>query len=146
MWQRIASIIRKEFIQLTRERRTMAVVLAIPIIQMSLFGYALATEGEYGVAVATKVSAELMAEGLARELVRRLQTMRRSAGFDIADYIVTYYSGEAPIQQVMVRFADYIKQETLSYQLIEGTPDAEAYTESYNINGNRLVLGVKKVS
>ncbi len=41
MWQRIASIIRKEFIQLTRERRTLIVILAIPIIQMSLFGCAL---------------------------------------------------------------------------------------------------------
>ncbi|MFA5317013.1 MAG: ABC transporter permease [Dehalococcoidales bacterium] len=44
MWQRIASIIVKEFIQLTRDRRTLAMVIIIPIIQMSLFGYALGTE------------------------------------------------------------------------------------------------------
>ncbi len=44
MWQRISSIIYKEFIQLRRDRRTLAMVIAIPIIQMSLFGYALSTD------------------------------------------------------------------------------------------------------
>jgi len=44
MWQRIISIIVKEFIQLRRDRRTMAMIVVIPIIQMSLFGYALSTD------------------------------------------------------------------------------------------------------
>ena len=44
MWQRIISIILKEFIQLRRDRRTMAMIVVIPIIQMSLFGYALSTD------------------------------------------------------------------------------------------------------
>src|SRR4030042_2841092 len=44
MWQRIISIILKEFIQLRRDRRTLAMIILIPIIQMSLFGYALSTD------------------------------------------------------------------------------------------------------
>jgi isoleucyl-tRNA synthetase len=70
--------------------------------------------------------------------------MRRSAGFDIADYITTYYQGEAYISQVMEDFADYIKQETLSCQLVCGVPGQGAFTESYKLSGHEISLGVKK--
>jgi isoleucyl-tRNA synthetase len=107
-------------------------------------GYALAVEGDYEVAMVTELSPELMAEGIAREVVRRLQTMRRSAGLDIADYIVTYYQGEASVQQVMTKFADYIKQETLSKELVLAPPPDGSYTEKYRISGCEVLLGVKK--
>ena len=107
-------------------------------------GYALAVEGDYWVAVATELSPELEAEGVAREVVRRLQTMRRSAGLDIADYIVTYYQGEAPIQQVMTKFADYIKQETLSRQLVLAPPPDGSYTEKHRVSDCEVLLGIKK--
>jgi len=77
--------------------------------------------------------------------VHRLQIMRRSAGFDIADYIVTYYQGEAYMRKVMVDFADYIKQETLSRQLIEGVPEEDVFTESYKLSGYDILLGVKRL-
>ena len=57
-------------------------------------GYATASDGGYTVAVVTEVTDELRDEGTARELVHRLQNMRRSAGFDIADRIVTWYDGD----------------------------------------------------
>ncbi|MFH0769409.1 MAG: isoleucine--tRNA ligase, partial [Chloroflexota bacterium] len=65
-----------------------------------------------GTAIDPTVTPELEAEGIAREVVHRLQTMRRSAVFDIADHIVTYYQGDAYMKQVLEEFADYIKQET----------------------------------
>ena len=108
-------------------------------------GYAIVAEGDYWVAISTELSPELVAEGVAREVVRCLQTMRRSAGFDIADYIITYYHSEATLGQVIENFADYIKQETLSRQLIEGIPEPGAYTETFNINGSRVMLGVKRL-
>jgi isoleucyl-tRNA synthetase len=92
------------------------------------------------------ITPELKAEGMAREIVRRLQTMRRSAGFDIADHIITYYQGEAFIRQVMEDFADYIKQETLSRQLIEGVPEEGAFTERYKLSGYDILLGVKRLA
>ena len=107
-------------------------------------GYAMAREGDYWVAIATGLSPELVAEGAAREIVRRLQNMRRSAGFDIANHIVTYYRAEASMGKVITQFADYIKQETLSHELIEGIPEAEVYVESYSINSSKVVLGVRK--
>ncbi|MBA7709456.1 hypothetical protein ES703_118374 [subsurface metagenome] len=106
-------------------------------------GYSVNSEGGYMVAVPTEISPELAAEGMAREIVHRLQTMRRSAGFDIADYITTYYQGEAYVRQVMEDFADYIKQETLSRELIEGTPEKGAFTESYKLGNYDILLGVK---
>jgi len=103
--------------------------------------------GVHLVAVPTEISPELQAEGLAREIVHRLQTMRRSAGFDIADYIVTYYQGDTYIKGIMEDegLADYIRQETLSRQLIEGMPGEGAFTESFKLGGYDILLGVKRL-
>jgi isoleucyl-tRNA synthetase len=109
-------------------------------------GYVSAAEGDYWVAVATELSPELEAEGISREVVRRLQTMRRSAGLDIADHIVTYYEGGDSIQLVMTKFADYIKQETLSRELISAAPPDGSYTEKFRISNNEISLGIKKTA
>jgi isoleucyl-tRNA synthetase len=110
-------------------------------------GYTVHTAGVYLVAVPTEISPELQAEGMAREIVRRLQTMRRSAGFDIADHITTYYQGDDYIREVMENktLADYIRQETLSEQLVEGVPEEGAFTESYKLGDYKLLLGVKRL-
>jgi isoleucyl-tRNA synthetase len=107
-------------------------------------GYVSAAEGDCWVAVATELSPELEAEGIAREVVRRLQTMRRSAGLDIADHIVTYYEGGDSFRLVMTKFADYIKQETLSKELISAIPPAESYTEKFRISNCEISLSIKK--
>ena len=107
-------------------------------------GYASATEGGYTVAISTELTDDLRDEGVARELVHRLQNMRRSAEFDIADYIVTFYSGEETVSAVMGRFADYIKQETLSEELVEGEPPTEAHTERQQLDGMEVLLGVMR--
>jgi len=109
-------------------------------------GYALAAEGDYCVVVATDLSPELEAEGIAREVVRRLQTMRRSAGLDIADHIVTYYDGGDSIKLVMTKFADYIKQETLSRELVLVMPPQGSYNEKHRISGHEISLGIKGVA
>jgi len=109
-------------------------------------GYVSAVEGDYCVAVATELSPELEAEGIARELVRRLQTMRRLAGLDIVDHIVTYYEGGDSIQLVMNKFADYIKQETLTRELISAVPPAGSYTEKFRISNSEISLAIKKTA
>ena len=114
------------------------------VTQNPIEGYAVASEGGYVVAVTTEVSAELTLEGLARELVHRIQNMRRSAGFDIADHIVTYYQGDAKLDEVMAAHVDYIRQETLSRQIVNGALAPEAYTEAHKVDGLEATLGVKK--
>ena len=108
-------------------------------------GYQVSLEAGYGVAIVTEITPELAAEGLARDIVHRLQTMRRSAGFDIADYITTYYQGGAYIKQVMDNFGDYIRQETLSRELIEGIADEGTFSEKYKLAGNEVTLAVTRV-
>ncbi len=108
-------------------------------------GYMVSSEGNCAVAIPTEISPELASEGMAREIVHRLQIMRRSAGFDIADYITTYYQGDDYACRVMVEFADYISQETLSHQLIEGMPGEGAFTESYKLGDHDILLGVKRL-
>ena len=108
-------------------------------------GYAVVAEAGYVVAIDTSVSAELQAEGLVRELVHRLQSMRKSAGFDIADYITTYYDGDGAVVDVVKNYSDYIKQETLSRDLVQGPPTGGAYQETHKLDGAEVVLGVSRV-
>ena len=106
----------------------------------------LASEGYVMVMLDTDITTELAAEGMAREIVRRLQMMRRSAGFEIADHIATCYQGDEYIRSVMADFTDYIKQETLSEQLVDGAPEEGAYAESFKLEGHELLIGVKKLN
>jgi isoleucyl-tRNA synthetase len=108
-------------------------------------GFCTALEAGYAVVIATDVTSELADEGLARELVHRLQTMRRNAGFDIADRIVTYYQGEEGIRRVMTSFGDYVRQETLSRELVEGKPPADAHQEEHTVDGQPVQLAVQRV-
>ena len=107
-------------------------------------GYEASSEVGYGVAIATEITPELAAEGLARDIVHRLQTMRRSAGFDIADYITTYYQGGVYIKQVMDTFGEYIRRETLSQELVEGIPGEGVFSEKYKLAGNEVMLAVTR--
>ena len=101
-------------------------------------------EGDYQVGVVTEISPELLAEGIAREIVRRLQTMRRSAGLEIADHIKTYYESGEQAQAVMRDFADYIKQETLSTEILQGSAEQPAHTEKFKLSGLEISLSIKK--
>jgi len=97
-------------------------------------------------AMYTRISPKLASEGLAREIVHRLQTMRRSRGFDIADHIITFYEGDSYVEGVMEseELAGYIRQETLSGELAKGIPD-DISKESYRLSGHEVLLGVKKL-
>jgi isoleucyl-tRNA synthetase len=110
-------------------------------------GEAQFTHGVSLVAISTEISPELAAEGMAREIVHRLQTMRRSAGFEIADSIITYYEGDDYIRGVMTDegLAGYIRQETISRELASGIPDDADFKEAFKLSGHNLRLGVKRL-
>jgi isoleucyl-tRNA synthetase len=107
-------------------------------------GYRTAAESGYAVTVPTEIGAELLDEGLAREIVHRLQTMRRDAGFDIADRIVTYYQDDPDIRRVVREFGDYIRQETLSIHLMAEEPPPDAHREEHTVDGHKLWLAVRR--
>ena len=113
---------------------------------VSVDHYWVALEGSYAVAIDSHVTPELAEEGLARELVHRVQNLRRAARFELTDRIVTYYQAPDEISSVMQgRFADYIRQETLSEELIGGPAQEGAETETSKVQGMEVTLGVKRV-
>ena len=107
-------------------------------------GLAVATDRGVTVAVETDITQELRTEGLARELVRRIQVMRRDAGFNIADRIVTYGLSDGPLSDALLTWSDYVKAETLSIDLVAGAPPSEAYSEEHRIDGMAITLGVQR--
>ncbi len=114
----------------------------IVVTSSEIAGYSVVSEGGYSVAVTTEITPELELEGRARELVHLVQNMRRSAEFDIADHIVTYYDGDEALEEVIAAHGDYIRQDTLSRELTRGVSPEGAYTEEQKVNGLAVVLGV----
>jgi len=109
-------------------------------------GYVVVSEATTNSAIQVFIPDDLKKEGTAREIVHRLQTMRRSAGFDITDHIDTYYQGDNYMKGIMEDrdLGGYIKQETLSRQLVEGVPQEGVFSESYKLGDHDILLGVKK--
>ena len=109
-------------------------------------GLATASEGGMAVGVDTTLTPELEEEGLARELVHRLQNLRRSAGLEISDRIAAWVDGGGdPIASVLANHDGYIRQETLSRELHHGSPAEDAFAEEQQIEGLSLTLAVKKL-
>ena len=105
-------------------------------------GFAVAEDGGYLVAVTTELTPALLQEGLARELVRRIQTMRKEADFRIEDNIVVYYQAGSVMKDVIEAFADYVKQETLATELVEGVGPEGAYRQETSLDGELMTLAL----
>jgi len=109
-------------------------------------GLAVAADKQVTVAIDANLTPELRSEGLAREVVRRVQAMRKDAGFNIEDRITTYYQAETNLAQVFSDWAEYIQAETLTTHLVAGQPPSEAYSEVHKVDGVELRLGVRRNS
>jgi isoleucyl-tRNA synthetase len=107
-------------------------------------GLAVASEPGVTVAVDTTLTPELRAEGLAREVVRRVQNTRKEANFRIEEYITTYYQAQGELAEVIHAWADYIKRETLSTALVAGPLPEGAHIATYKIEGKSLTVGVMR--
>jgi isoleucyl-tRNA synthetase len=98
----------------------------------------------YAVGVETALTEELAGEGLARELVHKLQNMRKAAGFEIEDRIRVSYSGSPRAAEVLVKHAEYVRRETLADEVTEGAPAEGAHTEEQKIEGETVTLAVAR--
>jgi isoleucyl-tRNA synthetase len=105
-------------------------------------GYAVAEEHGLIVGVDVTITPELESEGLARDLVRRIQNARKEAGFDISDRIATAYQAGPKMAAVFDEHADYIAEETLSVSLAEAEPPDGAYVEELTLAGEPLTLAL----
>ena len=105
-------------------------------------GYSVSTDAGYTVAIETNVTPVLQLEGLARELVHRIQNMRRAAQFDITDHLITYYQGDSDLQAVIDAHSDYIKQETLTDELSDNRAPSGAYIEEQTFDNISATIGL----
>jgi isoleucyl-tRNA synthetase len=105
-------------------------------------GWAIASENGVVVALDIHLSTDLLREGLAREVVRRVQDMRKNAGFEISDHITLTYQTSGEVKAAIDLWASYIQSETLADEMIEGEP--RGTIESDEIDGVQIVLGVQK--
>jgi len=107
-------------------------------------GYSVASEGAYLAALVTDLTPELVAEGLAREFVRRVQDLRKSADLDIADRIHLYYSATPGLQKAIEEFSEYIMTETLAVsKSMEEIPQEAAIVED-EFDGEKVKAGLVK--
>jgi isoleucyl-tRNA synthetase len=105
-------------------------------------GLAVVADRMLTVGVDTVISDDLAAEGLARELVRRVQNLRKAADFDIADRITLFYQAEGKVHRVFQQWADYIKAETLALSIEHQLIPEEAFQRKEQVDGQDVLLGV----
>ena len=115
----------------------------ILVTMQGLDGYAFAGEGEIGVVLDTHITEELRVEGHLREIISKIQNMRKEKGFEVADKINLYVSGNDLLMNVIEKFADTIKRDTLTVEIICNDDNTE-YVET-TINGEKLNLNVEVV-
>ncbi|MCB0117667.1 MAG: isoleucine--tRNA ligase [Anaerolineales bacterium] len=107
-------------------------------------GFAVAEDGAYVAALVTDLTPELVAEGLAREFVRRVQDLRKTADLDVADRIELFVEASAGLKSAVETHADYIKSETLTVKLNFAAPPTDASVVEDEFEGEKLKVGLKK--
>ena len=103
-------------------------------------GFDAAKENNNFIILNTTLTEDLINEGIVRELVSKVQNLRKVKDFDVADRIILYYYGD--IDSIISEFADYIKKETLSVDIVK----KEDLSENFNLNGIDVKLDVEKVT
>ena len=114
--------------------------LLIEMVQQE--GYVSENDATMTVVLDTTLTPELIEEGFVREIVSKVQTMRKEAGFEVMDRIKVFANGNDKIGEVLSKNAEIIKKEVLADEIITGSNDG--YTKEWNINGENVTLSVQK--
>ena len=99
--------------------------------------------GQYRTVVLdTNLTPELIEEGFVREIISKIQTMRKEAGFEVMDKIMISYQADDKVAAIFDKYGDAIKADVLGLDVVAGSVDG--YEKEWNINGETVLLGVKK--
>ena len=107
-------------------------------------GFAVVADKLLTVALDTVLTEELLAEGLVREVTRRIQSMRKNADFNIEDRIETTFETDEALSKTLLEWADYIQNETLSVKVSAGTM-SDGYTEEHTVDDAKMTISIKVV-
>ena len=104
-------------------------------------GFVTVTEHDLSVVLDTNLTPELIEEGFVREIVSKVQTMRKEAGFEVTDHIVLSHHGNSLIESIFARHGAEIAADTLADSIKLGSA---GYVKDWEINGESVTLGVEK--
>ena len=104
-------------------------------------GYASTSNNRTIVVLETELTEELILEGLAREFVRKVQSLRKDADFVITDHIKIYYNGSDKIDKMLTLYKDYVMGETLGDELIKDI----SLTDKYDLNDEEAYIKVERI-
>ena len=107
-------------------------------------GYVSEADNTVTVVLDTTLTPELLEEGFYREIVSKIQTMRKEAGFEVMDHIYVYADKNEKIADLIKKYADELKSEVMADNIMLG--EMAGYTKEWNINGEDVVFGVVKVT
>ena len=105
-------------------------------------GYVSQSDSKLTVVLDTNLTPELIEEGFVRELISKIQTMRKEAGFEVMDHIRVYCEGNDRIADILGRYGNQISGSVLANDIVIGR--AGGYAKEWNINGEKVILGVEK--
>ena len=104
------------------------------------------TGSEMTVALDTTITSELRNEGLARELVNRVQNLRKDSGLEVADRIRIFFESDSnELNGALTQFADYIKSETLAIELASGKIPQNMKSEACEIENIKITIAIEKI-
>ncbi len=106
-------------------------------------GYVTESDGDTSVVLDTNLTEELLEEGFVREIISKVQTMRKEAGFEVMDKIRIFVKDNDKIMNLMSSHAEEIKAEVLAQDIALGEMDG--YTKEWSINKEQVTLGVSKI-
>ena len=106
-------------------------------------GFVEQSDNSVTVVLDTNLTPELLEEGYVRELISKIQTMRKEAGFEVMDKIRISMTGSEKLEEFLTENADFVKTETMA-SLID-MAGLSGYTKEWDINGERVTLGVEKI-
>ena len=114
--------------------------LLIDTAQME--GYVTEADNNLTVVLDTNLTEDLIEEGFVREIISKVQTMRKEAGFEVMDKIVVYSTGNGKIAKFMEIYREQIQSDVMAIDIRFG--EVNGYTKEWNINGETVTLGVEK--
>lgn len=118
----------------------------VEIISTEITGWVVESDGKITVAIDTELDENLIAEGLAREFVNRIQNMRKDAGFDVTDKINVSFSGDKYLVNAINNFNKYIANETLAERLSTGEQVNGGYKQDLKIGDYECSIQIEKVN
>jgi isoleucyl-tRNA synthetase len=116
----------------------------VEIMREDIQGWLVETDGALMVALDTTLDEGLVAEGASRELVNRIQNMRKDAGFDIVDRITVVYAMGSVLAERLASQQRYIMSETLAEEWVSGTPAGD-HCETLDLNGESITIAITRV-